>query len=629
MKRCTGQRMQTRDICTTQRVFNSPMLLAKSLLLALFFAPLGWAFAQVQTPASVPNFAPLPAASWNEQRAAHLLQRAGFGGTPEQIRALTALGPRAAVRQIVYGENLSNEKKQRQAQLAPFDPSPIDFDGMYPFPPSRPAATDAAKREGRALGIAVKPEGSRPAQAITNQFFFWLRSSQLETHRLANWWANRMVQTEQPLVEKMALFWHGHFATSEEKVRDVRKMQQQLALFQRLGLGDFRALMIGVAQNPAMLAYLDAGVNVKGAPNENFAREIMELFTLGIGQYGELDVREAARAFTGWNFEGLTFVVNPNQHDGSEKTVLGKRGALDGVQVIDLLLAHPQSAQFIATKMYRFFVQDEIDLPTQVALGKLMREKNFNTGAFLETVLASEHFHQATGRQIKSPVELVIGTYRRMGMTHLPGMPDFNQITKNLGQLLFYPPTVAGWDGGQAWITPSTLVARGNFAREVLFPDLSFVAPDRQAWDPIVRETSKRINRGESISQATGGSEGQAMAESMQMADRNEDFNTRYGSMRGFQMALQRVKPIARDAADVLISDLVTRAGAQTSEQAVDTLSKQFLAVTLTQEQRSGLQKWLSQELGTSDLNRAKSYMEDSLRQLLHAMLSLPEYQLQ
>jgi Protein of unknown function (DUF1800) len=299
------------------------------------------------------------------------------------------------------------------------------------------------------------------------------------------------------------------------------------------------------------------------------------------------------------------------------------------VQVIDLLLGHPQSAQFIATKIYRFFVQDEVDANAQEQLGKLLRDKKFNTAAFLETVLASQHFYQTTGRQIKSPVELVVGTYRRMGMSHLPGMPDFNQVTKNLGQWLFYPPTVAGWESGQAWITPSTLVARGNFAREVLFPDLGFVAPDRQASDPIVRETSKRINRGESISQATGGGEGQNMAESMQMADRNEDFNTRYGSMRGFQMALQRIKPILRDAADVQISDLVVRAGAQTTEQAVDILSKQFLSIPLAAKQRSDLHQWLSLELGTTDINRAKSYMEDSLRQLLHAMLSLPEYQLQ
>jgi hypothetical protein len=274
-------------------------------------------------------------------------------------------------------------------------------------------------------------------------------------------------------------------------------------------------------------------------------------------------------------------------------------------------------------------VQDEVDAVTQVALGQLMREKKFHVGAFLEHLLASEHFHQTTGRQIKSPVELVVGTYRRMGMAHLPGMPDFNQVTKNLGQWLFFPPTVAGWEGGSAWITPSTLVARGNFAREVLFPDLSFVAPDRQAWDPLVRETGRRISQGENITQATGAGEGQSTSESMQRAVRDEDFNTRYGAMRGFQMALQRVKPIMRDAADVSITDLVLRGGAQNTGQAVEILSRQFLAIPLSQEQRNRLQQWLSQELGTTELNRAKSYMEDSMRHLLHAMLSLPEYQLQ
>jgi hypothetical protein len=292
------------------------------------------------------EFTPINIQSWNSAQAAHLLERAGFGGTPVQIQALAKLTPQAAVKQLVYGKSLQ--------VLPAFDPSPIDAPGMDPFPPSRPATTDAAKRNGRALGIDVKPEGSRRMQPVTNQFFFWLRASQLETGRLGQWWANRMVASDQPLVEKMALFWHGHFATSEEKVRDVRKMQQQLTLFQTKGLSNFRTLLIAAAQEPAMLAYLDAGVNVKGAPNENFAREIMELFTLGIGQYGEIDIREAARAFTGWNFKGLTFENNPNKHDNGLKTVLGRSGTLDGVQVIDIILQQPKTAEFIAEKLYRF-----------------------------------------------------------------------------------------------------------------------------------------------------------------------------------------------------------------------------------------------------------------------------------
>ena len=184
------------------------------------------------------------------------------------------------------------------SQLAAFEESGIFDPALDPFPASRPAATDLAKEKGEALGVKVKPAGNRRLQPVVNRFFYWLRASKLETQRLGTWWANRMLTTSRPLEEKMALFWHGHFATSEDKVRDYRKMLKQVQLFQSQGLGDFRELLIGVAKDPAMLAYLDAGVNVKGAPNENFAREIMELFTMGPGNYTEPDIREGARAFT-------------------------------------------------------------------------------------------------------------------------------------------------------------------------------------------------------------------------------------------------------------------------------------------------------------------------------------------
>ncbi len=212
--------------------------------------------------------------------------------------------------------------------LAPFDESGVFEDSLDPFPPSRPAATDLAKKTGEALGIKVKPTGNRRLQPVANRFFYWLRASMLETQRMSYWWANRMLTTKRPLEEKMALFWHGHFATSEDKVRDYRKMLKQLQMFQTQGLGNFRELLISVAQDPAMLAYLDAGVNVKGAPNENFAREIMELFTMGVGNYKEADIREGARAFTGWNFKGVNFVVNEAQHDGSREELSSGRRAI-------------------------------------------------------------------------------------------------------------------------------------------------------------------------------------------------------------------------------------------------------------------------------------------------------------
>jgi uncharacterized protein (DUF1800 family) len=214
----------------------------------------------------VGDLAPISASEWNAARAAHLMERAGFGETPDAITRLTALEPARLVRDLVAPQAVDNRN------LAEFDESGVFDASLDPFPPSRPAATELAKEKGEALGVKVKPAGNRRLQPVANRFFYWLRASKLETQRLANWWANRMLASNRPLEEKVALFWHGHFATSEDKVRDYRKMLKQLQMFQAKGLGDFRELLIGVAQDPAMLAYLDAGVNVKGSPNENFAR---------------------------------------------------------------------------------------------------------------------------------------------------------------------------------------------------------------------------------------------------------------------------------------------------------------------------------------------------------------------
>ncbi len=211
------------------------------------------------------------------------------------------------------------------SHLTEFERSGIHDPGLEPFPPSRPATTDLAKETGEALGIKVKPRESSPS-AVVNKFFYWLRASVLETNRVAYWWANRMVASNRGLEEAMSLFWHGHYAVSEGKVRDYRKLLGQLDLFYRHGTGNFRDLMVAIAQDPGMLSFLDAGVNVKGAPNENFAREIMELFTMGVGNYTETDIREAARAFTGWNYVDLDFVVNEDQHDGGEKNLSRSNG---------------------------------------------------------------------------------------------------------------------------------------------------------------------------------------------------------------------------------------------------------------------------------------------------------------
>ena len=224
----------------------------------------------------------------------------------------------------------------------------------------------------------------------------------------------------------------------------------QLELFQQQGLGNFRDLMVAVAQDPAMLTFLDAGVNVKGGANENFAREIMEMFTMGVGHYTEKDIREAARAFTGWNYVDLKFVVNKDQHDDGEKTFLGRTGQFDGVNVIDIIMQQPITAEYIAGKIYRYFVREDLSPELQKQLGSVLRDHDYQIAPLMETIFLSRDFYSpaSVGTHIKSPVELAVSTYHKLGLASVPGVPDFNVATGTLGQRLFAPPTVAGWAGG-------------------------------------------------------------------------------------------------------------------------------------------------------------------------------------
>jgi len=572
------------------------------------------------------DLTPVGVNDWGESQAAHLLERAGFGGTPAEISALFRLGPEAAVRRMVYFEGVGD------LEPPPFDHSGIFDPGMDPFPPSRPATTQAAKENGEALGIKVKAGGNRPVQPVVNQFFYWLRASRLETDRVAYWWANRMLASPRPLEEKMALFWHGHFATNEDKVRDYRKMLKQLGIFQTGGLGNFRDLMISVSQDPAMLAFLDAGVNVKGAPNENFAREIMELFTMGVGHYSETDVREAARAFTGWNFEGLEFHVNEDRHDAGPKSVLGHTGNFDGVEVIDIILAQDATAEHLAAKLYRYFVREELEPELQIELGRRFKALNYEIAPFVHMLFSSRDFHASAGERVKPPVEMVISTYRKLGLSQVPGIPDFNLVTGGLGQRLLHPPTVAGWSGGRSWITPGLLFERGNFVLDVVFPDISFIPPDRYpVITPNILSVHEQLRAGMDITNATrpAGVDGDGMmAASNLLADRDEAFNTRYGSYRGWQMAIERVKPIVRNTARLDLAAMVTGAELTTPAEVVDYLAQRFFSVDLDARTRAELAEFLVEQLGTADISAASSYLEEPLRILLHLMLSLPEYQI-
>jgi uncharacterized protein (DUF1800 family) len=571
------------------------------------------------------------ASEWTPERARHLLDRAGFGGPPEEVARLAAMSPEAAVAWFIDFEAIDN------SHLAPFDPSDIYDPSLTPFPPTRPAATRLAAETGAAMGVAAKPAGPRRLQPVANRFFFWIRASMLETRRVANWWADRMVATNRPLQEKLALFWHGHFASGEEKVRDYRKMLGQVLLFQQNAAGNFGTLLSSVTRDPAMLVYLDAGQNLKGRPNENFGRELMELFTMGVGHYAEHDIREAARAFTGWRDKDLTFYIDDAQHDGGEKTVLDHTGPLGGQEVLDIILAQPATANFVAGKLYRFLVRDDLSPQFQNRLGDLLRSNNYDIAPFLRTVFLSRDFYSpaSVGMHIKGPVELIVSTCRRLGLTATPGMPDFNSASTELGQTLLNPPTVAGWGQGRAWITPGSLLARGNFARAVLLPDvIAFADPNLEPYPSQLRAFSARIRAGEDITAASsredaGGKEmEQAGMATANLLSEHEEFNTHYASLKGWEEAVRRVKPTPRGAAQFSLTALVLADGATSTAGAVDRLIARFLSAPLDTEARAAAVAFLEAELGTADLDRAKTYLEEPLRLTAHLIMSTPEYQL-
>jgi len=583
-------------------------------------APLA-AAAEGAGPAAWTNdLAPIGAADWDYDKAAHLLERAGFGATPAEIERLAAMTPEAAVRWLV-------DYARQPDVLEPFDASPIWDPGMDPFPKSRAEAVRIARERGVSMGVAMLPEGeSRRLQPVVNKFFYGLRANAVETQRLATWWGERMLGTTRPLEEKLTLFWHGHFATGNTKVRDARMMVRQNEMLRANANGSFRDLLLGILRDPAMLVYLDNGENVKDHPNENFGRELLELFSLGVGNYTERDIREGARAFTGWTNDVLEFKFDAEQHDFGEKTFLGRTGPFDGDDIIDILLEQPAAAEFIAAKLYRYFVREEIDDAVRAELAAVFRDAGYELQPLLTRIFLSRDFYSAASyaTQIKSPVQLVVSTYRKLGLTELPTIPDFNRLTAGLGQTLFNPPNVAGWAGGRTWVTPATLLERGNLFRDVLYPDTDgFWAPDR-AVPGIYREVEERLGQGMNITAATQ----QGDAESSQLADRDEDYNTRYGGYMGYVMAFERLHPIPRRVADLDLARMLEEAGVSAVADVVDHLIQRFLRVELSGTDRAVLIDFLRDELAADAVGRAGPQTETALRALLYLILSTPEYQL-
>jgi uncharacterized protein (DUF1800 family) len=366
----------------------------------------------------------------NQQKNLHLLWRAGFGPAAEELRQLETASTSG------YLAALTKASERNPVYLN--------------------VASDVWK--GLSMGVGEAGQLQRSEMNADQKKQLQERSREdLKSLNLA--WLDTMVNSDQQLREKMSLFWHGHFASRN---LNIFFQQQLLDIIRREALGNFGDLLREVSKSGAMINFLNNNQNRKDHPNENFAREVMELFTLGRGHYSEQDVKEAARAFTGWgaSMQG-EFVFRPFIHDNGTKTFLGKTGNFSGDEVLDILLEQHQTAEFITRKIYRFFVNDRED-PEKISwLAGRFYQSNYHIGRLMQDIFTSEWFYLPAnmGCRIKSPVELIVGI-RRMLPMEIQNPESQLLLQRLLGQILFYPPNVAGWPGGKSWIDSSTLMMR-------------------------------------------------------------------------------------------------------------------------------------------------------------------------
>jgi uncharacterized protein (DUF1800 family) len=374
-----------------------------------------WAWAQWQ---------PTDKLRWGRELAAHLYRRAGFAATWAQLDEAVAAGCQATVDRLMAGET--------------------DADRFY---------SEAARSADNLLAAG-------------------------DPQQLAAWWLYVLIHSPHPFRERLTLFWHGHFATSAAKVTDGRLMYAQNCLLRKHALDHFPPLLEQVSKDPAMLIWLDSTANHKAHPNENFAREVMELFCLGIGNYSEHDIKEAARAFTGWELSHGQFRFNRYQHDAGAKTVLGQTGAWTGDDILRILLEQPATARFLVGKLFRFLISESADPPETLIepMAASLRQRDYDVAWLTRTILTSNLFYSpyAVRQRIKSPVELAVGLLRSLEAS--VNLFALHEELRKLGQAVLFPPNVKGWDGGTAWINSSALVGRANLVWAIVSRDSALKA---------------------------------------------------------------------------------------------------------------------------------------------------------
>lgn len=387
---------------------------------------------------------PLPRSQWSPKCAYHLLARAGFGGTPSEVHEFFELGIEAAVAKLL------GPKVGPVPLEAPWD------DDTLPLERFREA------REAQKMGDVEKADRlRREARREDRQRLAAMREA----------WVLRMIHANHPLTEKLTLFWHGHFATSVNKVNESRLMRMQNDTLRSEGFDNFASLTKAVSRDGAMIRWLDLQQSSASAPNENFARELLELFTLGEGHYTEADIREAARAFTGYRVNRRTgrFSFAHGHHDDGIKSFMGKARKFNGDGIIDVVVEQRQCARFIGGRLWEFFGGVPATPTFQRLLGDVFKQHYYEVRPFLKRVFLSKVFYSpnVVGRQIKSPTQWLVQSCRALEIGTPPPTRMLEQWMGTLGQQLFAPPNVRGWEGGRSWMSATTFTARTNYAGEL------------------------------------------------------------------------------------------------------------------------------------------------------------------
>lgn len=402
---------------------------------------------------------PLAGSAFGYDQARHLLWRAGFGGTPKQIQTLASWGPEKSVDYLLNFEQVKYDEPGK---------SLFDRDIMRP-PTEEERRMYAAAQKNKDEDILAQARLRRQEMQ---------RKDRQQIAEIQKWWLKRLIESPRPAEEKLTLFWHGHFATSYRTIENSYHMYLQNEMFRKNAAGSFRELLRGIIRDPAMLAYLNNNQSRKNHPNENLAREIMELFGLGIGAYTERDIKEGARALTGYTFKDDEFYLDKKNHDEGAKSILGRQGTMDGDDFVEAILAHPACSYYISRRLYHFFVAElpplehttsgdtEIDPGSRGVIREMAQtlvSSKYEIKPVLRRLWLSEHFYspRLANEQIKSPAMLVVGAIRSLD-TPARDIGILNDAMDLMGQSIFFPPSVKGWDGGRSWINTSTLFVRQN-----------------------------------------------------------------------------------------------------------------------------------------------------------------------